>query len=268
MAEQIVIEFIADTKGLEPAVDTLESLKQIDKSVADEFKKNNAVIQERLKLLGEQKQSTEKLGTSVEDLNTDLNELDQTMKKSDAAGKMQKFAEETEKVTTKTRSLKAQLKDLRQELALMEQAGQRNTAAYRKMRAEAGLLEDQMGDTAAQIRVMASDTRRLDAALSLASGVAGGFAVAQAGAALFGEENEDLQKSMLKVQAALSAVNGLMAISQTLQKDSAASVLIFGKAWQSLSRFITTSTGATKAFRIALISTGIGAFVVLLGGGR
>jgi hypothetical protein len=89
---------------------------------------------------------------------------------------------------------------------------------------------------------------------------------------LLGDENEDLQKTMMKVEAAIGLTVGIQSIANALQKESA---LVLGA--QSLATTIQTglqyayttavgtTTGALKLLKLALISTGIGAIVVLLG---
>lgn len=173
-----------------------------------------------------------------------------------------KAEDDTQKAT---QSAKARLRDLQKQMLDLESAGQKNTDQFRKMAAEAGSLRDAIGDTSAQVKALASDTRTLDTFTGAIQGIAGGFAVAQGAAALFGEENEDLQKSMIKVQAALALVNGAQAVANALNKDSALMVNLNAAAQRVYALAVGTSTGALKAFRIALVSTGIGAFVVALG---
>ena len=164
-----------------------------------------------------------------------------------------------------TQSAKARLRDLQKQMLDLEAAGQKNTDQFRRMAAEAGSLKDAIGDTSAQVKALASDTRTLDTFTSAIQGIAGGFAVAQGAAALFGEENEDVQKAMMKVQAALALVNGATAVANALNKDSALMVNLNAAAQRAYALAVGTSTGALKAFRIALVTTGIGAVVVALG---
>jgi hypothetical protein len=173
-----------------------------------------------------------------------------------------KAEDDTQKAT---QSAKARLRDLQKQMLDLEAAGQKNTDQFRKMAAEAGSLRDAIGDTSAQVKVLASDTRTLDTFTSAIQGIAGGFAVAQGAAALFGEENEDVQKAMMKVQAALALVNGATAVANALNKDSALMVNLNAAAQRAYALAVGTSTGAMKAFRIALVTTGIGAVVVALG---
>ena len=164
-----------------------------------------------------------------------------------------------------TQSAKARLRDLQKQMLDLEAAGQKNTDQFRRLAAEAGSLKDAIGDTSAQVKVLASDTRTLDTFTSAIQGIAGGFAVAQGAAALFGEESEDVQKAMMKVQAALALVNGATAVANALNKDSALMVNLNAAAQRAYALAVGTSTGALKAFRIALVTTGIGAVVVALG---
>lgn len=173
-----------------------------------------------------------------------------------------RLEDETQKGTQSARS---QLKSLRDEMQALEQSGQKNTQRFRELQAQAGGLADQIGDTQAQIKAMSSDTRTLDTLLGVGQGLAGAFAVAQGAAALFGDENEELQKAMLKVQAALAILNGVQAVANVLNKDSAVMVNLNATAQRAYAAAVGTSTGALKAFRLALAATGIGLAVVAVG---
>jgi hypothetical protein len=186
-----------------------------------------------------------------------MKEIPKKIIEDSAKKSLEDGAKATADAADKTVRLTSQLKQLKQELSQMELAGKANTAEYRKMAQQAGALEDQIGDTAARVKVLASDTKNLDAALSLATGVAGGFSVAQGAAALFGEENEDIQKALLKVQASLSILNGLQAIQATLNKDSAFSVVLLSGAQKAYNVVVGMSTGLVKALKIALAGLGI-----------
>jgi DNA repair exonuclease SbcCD ATPase subunit len=154
-----------------------------------------------------------------------------------------------------------ELKRLKNELASGELKGEAFDQAARR----AGELRDRIGDVNQRVNALASDTGKLDAFVSVAQGVAGGFAAAQGAAALFGSENENLQKTFVKLQAAMATLQGIQAVANTLNKDSAASTILLGRAKTFLSGAITGATAATRAFSAALIATGIGAIVVAVG---
>src|SRR4029079_19681814 len=84
-------------------------------------------------------------------------------------------------------------------------------------------------------------------------------------------ESKDLQQTLLRVNAAMAVLQGLQQIQNVLQKESAASILANTIATKAQSAalavynfIVGTSTGLTKAFRIALATTGIGVIVIAL----
>ena len=170
-----------------------------------------------------------------------------------------------EKLTKSGKSLTGQLRGLKAELTLLEQQGKDNTAEFNQLLIAASKLEDQIGDTRARVRILASDTFKFDAAVQATQGLAAGFEVAQGAAALFGSESEDLQKAILKVQGAIAVANGVQQIANLLLEESAVKTAVLTGA-QRVYTFVTAgATIATRAFRAALVSTGIGAIVVALG---
>ena len=164
-----------------------------------------------------------------------------------------------------TQSAKQRLREMQKELIAMAQAGQQGTDAFKRLEQQAGSLKDEIGDVNQRIKNLASDTKRIDAFVGAVQGIAAGFQVAQGAAALFGDENEDLQKAMLKVQGAIALANGVQQVANLLQKESAVMMGINTTATKLYATVVGTATGAMRAFRIALAATGIGAIVILIG---
>jgi hypothetical protein len=133
------------------------------------------------------------------------------------------------------------------------------------MEREAGKLKDQIGDTSQRIKTLASDTVRIDTVVSAVQGITAGFQIAQGAAALFGSENEDLQKSLLKVQGAMALATGVQQVANLLNKDSILITQGQAAAQALYATAVGASTGAMKAFRIALLATGIGAAIAAVG---
>ena len=134
---------------------------------------------------------------------------------------MKKEAVAAEKAANSQVSIRTRLRQLREELVMMEAAGQRGTAQYKVLQDEAGKLTDAWSDATAQANILAHDQRGMQGLISGISGVAGAFSVAQGTMSLFAGENEDLQKIMVKVQSLMAITIGLQQIQQTLNKDSA-----------------------------------------------
>ena len=153
-----------------------------------------------------------------------------------------------------------------QNLALKVQAlGPEFQDMANKIIRSAGEIKDSVGDVSAQIDYFSSDTRRIDAVISAAQGVAGAFSIAEGAAALFGTENEDLQKTMQKVQGAIALLNGIQAVQNVLQQESAAVTGLNAAAQQVLALKTYATASAMNALKVALLATGIGAAVVIIG---
>lgn len=169
-------------------------------------------------------------------------------------------------------TLRQRLKEAKDELVKLADAGITSGPAFEKAKEKAGELDDQMRDLNATIKGTGSDTKNLDGLINLAGGIAGGFALAQGAAALFGDESEEMQKALLKVNAAMAILQGLQQIQVVLQKESAAMLLLsnirtkaLALGQQFLAATTMQSTIATNTLRAALIASGIGAFIVILG---
>ena len=152
-----------------------------------------------------------------------------------------------------------------QNLALKVQAlGPEFQGMANKIIRSAGQIKDSVGDVSAQINYFSSDTRRIDAVISGAQGIAGAFAIAEGAAALFGGENEELKKTLQKVQGAIALLNGIQAVQNVLQKESAFMTGLVAAGQQLLAIKTYAAASAMNAFKVALIGTGIGAAVVLV----
>jgi hypothetical protein len=115
---------------------------------------------------------------------------------------------------------------------------------------EAGRIKDSIGDARAEVSYFASDTRKLDAVIGTVQGVAGAYSVAEGAIALMGVESEDLQKTMVKLQAVMAVVTGLQEIETLLQEESA--------AMQGLLALRTSALTAAKTAYAAAVGTATG----------
>jgi hypothetical protein len=174
------------------------------------------------------------------------------------------------KAAEKTKTLKQELRELKNELA----SGSLTGKAFDDATARAAKLSDTIIDVNNRVKALATDGA--DVVLKgfgdMATGIVGGFAAAQGAMALFGSENEDLQKTLVKLQGATALLNGLQQVNATLQGDSAAMVAL-NTAKTKILTFVQTryaaavgtSTGALKLMRIAGAALGIGLIVAAIG---
>jgi len=123
---------------------------------------------------------------------------------------------------------------------------------YRKVQIQTDLAVDGAATTM---------TQKLGSALN---GATSGFAATQGAMALFGDENQALEESLLKVQSALAIQQGVQGLTEAYRELSIGTKI--AGAAQAAFTFVTGgATTAMKLFRLALISTGVGAIVVALG---
>lgn len=242
----------------------LEHFKTMIAEGADEFKILNQIVAYSKEQLANFDPGSEEWKQLTEDIQA-----------SEAI--LKAFGQTADEVNTKDKSLKAQLRELKAELAAMEIAGKENTQEFLNMSVRAGELEDQIGDISQRVRVLASDTKYIDAGVQAVTALAGGFAAAQGAMALFGTENEEINKTIQKVTGAMAVLQGIQAIANALNKDSALSVLLFSRAQKTAAVTTealavaegeqavatTAATVATKSWTLALLSNPV--FLIIAG---
>lgn len=76
-----------------------------------------------------------------------------------------------------------------------------------------GAVKDEIGDLKSEIQAFAGTDAKVAAFGNVIGGIASGFQAAQGAAALFGAESEDVQKALLKVQAAAALADGIKGIA-------------------------------------------------------
>jgi hypothetical protein len=227
--------------------------KDLDKSlVGGQYKKQLEEIKIGLQITGKElkgfyeqvvKNNRQKLmdgGTEAE-----LQEFAGLLKS--AQEELAKMGGESEETTNKVTSMKAQLRAMVQELGTLKEG----TPEFEALSKKAGELKDNIGDLNARISSLGSDTKNIDGLIGIASGLAGGFAVAQGAAALFGDESEEVQKALLKVNAAMSILQGLQQIQIILQKESAAALYINRVATLAQATATNIQTAATSSATVA-----------------
>jgi hypothetical protein len=210
------------------------------------------------------------IGANIEKLRQGFNDAISVIKKAggemsaDVAKSAKSIEEKLASIATKnpTMATVRQLTNLAMEARAL---GPEFAASADQFIREAGRIKDSIGDARAEVGYFASDTRRLDAVLGGVQAVAGAFGAVEGALALAGVENEDLQKTMVKLQGAIALVNGVQAIQNALQAESAVRIGISTAATKLYTLVTGGATGATLAFRTALMSIGIGVAIAGIG---
>lgn len=220
----VVIDFTE--RGLEEIIQKYVKLGIITDDQAADFKKSNDEYRTRQVLVEKLFSTTTKTNKSVEDLAKATEKAQKTIingatnKAIEETGK--KVDEVTAKVTRQTtifQKLRKEYNDLVK--AANDAAIAGNKAFSDELLRKAGAIEDKIGDLRQQTKAYASDTATFDAIAQGVSTIGAGFQAAQGAQALFGAGNEDLNKTLVRLQATMALVNGLQQISANLQKESA-----------------------------------------------
>jgi len=242
-------------------------------------------------------------GNSVQDLqNADkaVNQLGQDLKTTQATAKdssgtdalAQRLAELDAKLEAGGLSMREMTKTMKEYQNIAIQAGASSPIGAQALQNASG-LKDKIGDLKAQTTALSSDFVKLDTTLAGVEVGAQAFMGVQSAMALAGVENEKLTQTMVKLQAVQGLVNSVTTIANKLNSDSILGIQL-RTAWEKLknSSFVqgtvattaqttaigaqtgatlasatatATATGGLKLFRLALISTGIGAIVIGIG---
>jgi len=288
MAEEIKKVISIDTKGAESVkdlIDKVEKLRGILKTLdetSDEYKTTlgelksaqdslssslgenktkaeaaegsyNALAQQMKVLKKEWKATSDEaernaLGKEIKGINDQLKTLDQSIGNNQRnvgnyAGSFQ--------------SLKQEIREARDIMAGAAR-GSDEYAAAAKRAADAA---DQLKDMQMEISNGASGLdNKFSVMTNMLGSVSGGFAAVQGAMALFGAESENLQKTFVKLQAAMSMTQGLKALAE-LPKGLNAAKIAFGGVTTGVKNFIK-SLNLVKG---AIAATGIGLLLVLLG---
>lgn len=147
----------------------------------------------------------------------------------------------------------------------MAASGQFTEEFLKEFKQFAGEAKDSAADLNDELKAAASDTRKFDLISGAISTMVSSFQVAVGVSELFGENNEDIQRSIQKLIAVQNIANGVREIAaQVTNKTTVA-----GKAYNFVvgqTAIITAKAStATQRFSAILKLTGIGFLITLLG---
>ncbi|PVD50805.1 hypothetical protein DC498_17690 [Terrimonas sp.] len=217
------------------------------------------------KQLSESQREASKLATSMENV----------MKSVDG------FGNKSEQASGKTASLKTEIRQTTEELARMLAAGELSASQIYDMAQSAGAAKENLDDARKAVQVLSQDSTELTFAATLqgVTALSAGVQGLMGAQALFGSENEDLQKTLVKLNAIMAITQSLQQIKIALDKQEALSLgatvagnkvlavanRLTASTYAALGVSVTATSTAFKVLRGAIIATGIGALVVGIG---
>ena len=265
MAKEAVTSLRVETGESEKTIKQLrDEIKGLKKSLeeatigSDAFEqasKELSQAQNELKsVLDSTKQSVQDAEGSYNALSKQMSELKKEWKATNDEAKRNQLGEQIDKINNELKELDATIGN-----------HQRNVGNYKQDIIDAF---DEIGDETVsyadrwrEVQEATEETRgKFEAVQKTASGLASGFSALQGVMALTGIENENFEKTMIKVQSAMAIASGVGGLKDIVEGLSQAKVAFQG-ATMGVKAFITGLSGMKKA----LISTGIGALVVAVG---
>jgi len=149
----------------------------------------------------------------------------------------------------------AEVKDLKQQFTEAEDAvfalagaGKQNTAEFRKAQLEAAALKQEVDNINTSLDDLKPDVK-LAAFGKTIGGLSSGFAAATGAAALLGGESEDLQKTLVKVQAAMAFSEGIRGLADLKEGFKLLKIVLISNPIFLVATAIAAIGGAMFALR-------------------
>lgn len=157
---------------------------------------------------------------------------------------------DTNPAETSIKDLRKTLKGFKDEMANLEEGSD----AFLEVANKAGQVKHQIDEINESIKGASSDFGDMVGNVTnVAAGITGAFQAVAGGLQAMGVESEAIDQAIAKMQGLMAVTQGLSAIDDGIKS--------FGK----LTTAINTSSKGLGKFKTALISTGLGALVVVLG---
>ena len=211
------------------------------------------------------KDNFKKVEKNTDDLNESLKETEKIVSKTSGVDKFTARLDELDAQIASGNLNTRQMNKLLQEYqTVAAQAGTQTPIGDRAIKSAAA-LKDTLTDLQVRTKLLSSDYVKMDTTLAAIGTGAQAFSGIQSAMVLTGVESEELQKTMVKLQAVQGVANSISAVTNALNKDAILGIQARIAIEKIQAAVIGTTTGAMKLLRIALISTGIGALVVAIG---
>ena len=171
---------------------------------------------------------------------------------TEAEAKLKQHQEQVEKNAAAHNTLRARIHELEAEMYKLADPGiDQQSAAYRALAEELGRLKDIQGDIKKQGQILSNDEAGFQGVITGISGLGGALSAATGAMSLFAGENDQLQRVMAKVQAAMAIAIGTQQVAQTLNKDSAFQLVTLNKLKKWWAEITEKATAVRKAEAVA-----------------
>ena len=165
---------------------------------------------------------------------------------------------------------RAEIGFFRKELINLEDAGLRNSKAYKEVQQRLAQLTDQVADTKDEIKALSSDTRGFDLFAGSVTFAADAFQTFAGAAQLAGVSQEDAARATATLVAVQSVSNGVKGIATELTTKGTAANQVYAFTQNLVATAFDRSATSARRFQAALGIIGlaltiIGAVIMVLG---
>lgn len=322
MSEKVIIEFQANTDGLDNANSSFQKLGATEKKVLMDMNaqiaKNNAELQDSNSLIGKNTKSVEDLAKAADkfekaaigkigiqtfkQLQTELGKTSTAMqglnvlvtkgkellanaadKGSDQYKKLERevaaaeialesFGNNEQKITTKIRENTQAIITLQTAMEQMRLEGKQASDVFTGMQqdeqrliAETAELKDQLGDLKSKISALSQDNVGFQALTEGAATLSASMQVTEGIMNLLGDQNQEYQVALLKIDSLMAITQGAQQISNALLDQSILKTYLQTIGQKAYNLVIGESVGAMVALRLSFAAiTGVGAIIALV----
>lgn len=203
--------------------------------------------------LGESERSLD-LGKTLEQGGIAAQIVDTTNKIKEAEEATLRFYRNVGNYEGSVKPLRVELKELVAQMSQLKLEGKDSGEEYQRLAKRAGEIKDAMADASAEVNQLASDTGNLDAILQTMTTGGGVFEAATGAMELFGAESENVEEAQRKLQATMAVVQGLTAIQNNLQRESALMLGVSAVQTWALQKAKLAEAAATRGGTVATIA--------------
>lgn len=198
--------------------------KEIQNNIKESRENEGSLVQLRAQLSNltkayDQLSKTDREGQFGKDLQERILQVTQSLKEAEEG--TERYYRNVGNYENAMKPVRQELKEIIQQMAELKVRGEDTGEEYQRLARRAGELKDAMGDATAEVQRLASDTSDLDTVLSAMTTAGGAFESVIGSLELMGVGTEDVEEAQRKLQATMAVVQGLTAIQNNLQKESA-----------------------------------------------
>lgn len=229
------------------------ALAKLDKEAQKSILALANIKGELLEVAAAQKQLSEAFdGGTIKAATFDQGQATLLARENELQGSLKGVTNDLKAAGSSTSSLYKELNITKGAMAQLALAGKANSAEYLELSNRSGELQNNITAINQSVKQLGSNTVALDTGIAAVEGLAGAFATGQGVVALFGQENGNLEKVIVKITSAMAILQGVQSLSNSLTKLSALASVFLSSARQGEAAATASATAATAGNTVAV----------------